>query len=118
MSTRSQQKIITKEARILKWMREDAKLSMRDAAERSGYSIASINFIENGRQSLLDRHLKVLLPVYKRTQTDFEKLLKEDQIPTSKEKEMCLRLIQDLPEELVPSLVKLLERICKHSNNF
>ncbi len=112
MSERSQQKLITKEARILKWMREDCRLSMRDAAVRSGYSIATINLIENGRQNILERHLKVLLPVYKRSQTDFDKLRKEGQIPISKEKELCLRLIQDLPEDLAPSLLRILERIC------
>ncbi len=117
MSSRSEQKIMTKEARILKWMREQAQLSIRDAAERSGYSNSTINLIENGRQDLLDRHLKVLLPVYKKSQIEFEKLLKEEQIPASREKEMCLKLMQVLPEELAPSLLKILERLCKNEHS-
>jgi len=43
---------MTKEALILKYMRESKKLSMRKAAKVVGISNAQVNHAENGRKDL------------------------------------------------------------------
>ncbi len=45
-------RIMTKEARVLKFMRESAGFSMRQAAEKLGTSCARVSHSENGRRDL------------------------------------------------------------------
>ena len=51
MVARSQQIIMTTEARVLKQMRQERNLSMRDAARLVGISISTVAHVENGRMN-------------------------------------------------------------------
>lgn len=111
MSERSNKKVITKESRVIKLMRERKGLSMRDAAARSGLSMSSINFIENGRQSLLPRHLDVLLPAYGETLESFLNEVKKEEMPMSFAHHRCLEIIPLVPDEIASALHRILEKI-------
>ncbi len=51
MVARSQKIIMTNEARVLKQMRQERKLSMRDAAQLAGISVSTVAHVENGRMN-------------------------------------------------------------------
>jgi transcriptional regulator with XRE-family HTH domain len=51
MVARSQKIIMTTEARVLKQMRQERNLSMRDAAQLVGISISTVAHVENGRMN-------------------------------------------------------------------
>ena len=64
MSKRSQQKRITKGSRALRFLREQAGISLRKAAAKSGVGDAVIAHLEQGRIGIHQRHLDRLLPIY------------------------------------------------------
>ncbi len=64
MSKRSNKKQITKGARALRFMREQAKLSLRTAAEKTGLSMSLVAHLEQGRTGILPHHLEKLVSVY------------------------------------------------------
>ena len=112
MSKRSSQKIITKEARVLKSMRQRAQISVRDAAARAGFSASAVNLIENGRQNILERHLRLLLPIYKQSQESFNQELQNDGLPMSREHLICMELVPTLPDDLAASFSRIFTSIC------
>jgi len=61
---RSDKKVMTKEASLLKFMRESRHLSMRRVAPILGLSEATVNHSENGRRDLNDKLIKRFLKVY------------------------------------------------------
>lgn len=68
---RTDVKIITKEAKILKYMRETKKLSMRQAAKLAKVSDAQINHAENGRKDLRPDFIQRVISAYGYTYRDF-----------------------------------------------
>ena len=111
MSERSSIKKITKEARILKVLRENCSLSMREAALKAGLNSSTINHIENGRQDVLPRHIEALLPIYKVSLQSFKESLKTD-LSMSADHSRCIDFIAYLPDDLANSLSILLDCIC------
>lgn len=111
MSDRSAKKLITKEARVLKAMRERSGLSMRDAAEKSGLGASLINFIENGRQNILRRHLDALLPAYGQTLESFQEDVQSNRLLMSIDHFRCMELVQKLPDDLATAVCKILSKL-------
>lgn len=72
MSKRSNERRMTQGARTLKFLRQQAKLSYREAARRSGVGDGMINHLEHGRVRIHQKHLDQLLKVYGATQQTFE----------------------------------------------
>jgi transcriptional regulator with XRE-family HTH domain len=64
MSKRSNEKRITRGARVLRFLREQANLSIRDAAKKAGMSMSLVAHLEQGRAAILSRHLEKLLSSY------------------------------------------------------
>jgi transcriptional regulator with XRE-family HTH domain len=64
MSKRSQQKRITPGARTLRFLREQAGMSIRKAGEKSGVNPSVIAHLEQGRIDIHVRHLEPLLKAY------------------------------------------------------
>jgi transcriptional regulator with XRE-family HTH domain len=62
---RSALKIITKEAKVLKHLRESSKLSLRRAAKLSHLSEAKLNHSENGRCDLSPELILKIISAYK-----------------------------------------------------
>lgn len=110
MSVRSRTKVISKEARTLKSLRERAGLSMRNAAEKSMVSFSTINHLENGRHRILEHHLESLLPVYGLTRSEFSAAAADQSLLTFTHDE-CIRLIRELSDEDVVALLHFLKRM-------
>lgn len=72
---RSDHKFMTKEASLLKFMRESRFLSMRRVAPILGLSEATVNHSENGRRDLDDALIKRFLKVYGYTWDEFKEML-------------------------------------------
>ena len=112
MSIRSSKKLITKEARILRSMRERSRISMRDAAAISGLNPATINHIENGRQNILRRHLEMLLPAYGKTLELFDLELMKEEIPLCADHSRCMEHIPKLSDDLAGAFSRIFSRLC------
>ena len=72
---RSDTKVMTKEASLLKFMRESRHLSMRRVAPILGLSEATVNHSENGRRDLDEALIKRFLKVYGYTWEQFQQML-------------------------------------------
>ena len=72
---RSDHKVMTKEASLLKFMRESRHLSMRRVAPILGLSEATVNHSENGRRDLDLKLIKRFLKVYGYSLDEFNKML-------------------------------------------
>lgn len=72
---RSDSKVMSKEASLLKFMRESRHLSMRRVAPILGLSEATVNHSENGRRDLDDKLIKRFLKVYGYSWAEFQEML-------------------------------------------
>jgi len=110
---RSDRKIMTKEASLLRYMRESRHLSMRRVAPIMGVSEATVNHSENGRRDLDDKLIRRFLKVYGYSWEDFQQMLQgEIEVPEHIRSE-CLDIINRLAERKLKMvkafLVTLLE---------
>jgi transcriptional regulator with XRE-family HTH domain len=98
---RSDHKIVTKEGKVLKYLRESRKLSMRSAGKILGSSDAIINHSENGRLDLTPSLIMKLLNAYGYEWGYFQKLVKgEIDIPEN-EFDECVQILKRMkPEKL------------------
>lgn len=99
---RSNIKKITKECRILKFMRESRGLSMRKAAKIIGTSDATINHLENGRMGLTDRWIFKVISGYGYKYEDFQDYLENRaRLPDETLKD-CITLLSSFrPEKII-----------------
>lgn len=93
---RSDFKVVTKEARILKFLRESRKLSMRKAARAIGVSEAIVNHIENGRMDISPKYKTKFLKGYGYSLTDLENFLNGS---------------LDIPEHTLSECIEILKRL-------
>jgi transcriptional regulator with XRE-family HTH domain len=93
---RSDKKEMTKEASLLKFMRESRHLSMRRVAPILGLSEATVNHSENGRRDLDDKLIKRFLKVYGYTWDQFQ---------------LMLSGIVEVPEHLRSECIDIINRI-------
>jgi|GEM_PF-874187 len=105
---RTKIKRITPEASLLKKLREQRKLSMREAGEAAGKSVAWISHVENGRVDVSIEHIRLLVPLYGQTERTFKAYLKGSAFLESPIRKECLDAIQDLPDSLIESLHPLI----------
>jgi transcriptional regulator with XRE-family HTH domain len=75
---RSYQRIITKEVRILKILRQMKNLTQDQASAVCGYSRPSIGHIENGRISLDQNRIEHIVESYGHSIMEFDRLMKEE----------------------------------------
>lgn len=95
---RSDKKVMTKEASLLRYMRESRHLSMRRVAPIMGVSEATVNHSENGRRDLDDQLIKRFLKVYGYSWEDFQNMLSgEVEVPEHLRSE-CIDIINRLDQ--------------------
>lgn len=98
---RSDHKIVTKEGKVLKYLRESRKLSMRSAGRILGSSDAIINHSENGRIDLTPSLIIKLLNAYGYDWDYFQKLVKGEIDLPANELDECVQILKRLkPEKL------------------
>lgn len=108
---RTKYKMITPEAQLLKRLRESRGLSMRDAAEIAGKSIAWISHVENGRMNVSEDHLRILVAAYGQTAKSFQAYLKGNAFIDSPARKECLDTIHDLPDQHIQALLPLVQTL-------
>ena len=98
---RSDHKIVTKEGKVLKFLRESRKLSMRSAGRIIGTSDALINHSENGRIDLTPGLMMKLLNAYGYEWDYFQRLVKGEIDLPKNDFDECVQILKRLkPEKL------------------
>lgn len=97
MKKRSNEKKITKEAIILRYMRHTKKLSLNQAGRSVRISGSAIAHIEQGRMDISRARLQTLVKAYGFTWDDYMELFDRHEIPISLRDE-CLTIIKQLDE--------------------
>lgn len=114
MSKRSQEKRITTANRALKFLREQAGLSFRQASRDSRVSVALINHLENGRMEIGQRHLEKLLPAYKVTMATFHMFANGSvELPQDLKAE-CAEIVQSMSLEQLRTAFPILKSLSNH----
>lgn len=75
MGKRSQKKIITREVRIIRTIREKKKLSVKKAADAIGTNKSTLTALENGRIDLSNNWIKKILKGYKVNEASFLQMI-------------------------------------------
>ncbi len=107
---RSYQRIITKEVRVLKILRQMKNFSQDQASAVCGYSRPSIGHIENGRITLDQNRIDHIVESYGHPMSEFHRLMQEEIIRDELLSE-AFETMKMLPEEklkIVSSLLKTL----------
>ncbi|MFP5492780.1 MAG: helix-turn-helix transcriptional regulator [Bacteriovoracia bacterium] len=107
---RSYRRVITKEVRVLKILRQMKNYSQDQASAICGYSRPSIGHIENGRIELERNRIEHIVESYGHSITEFDRLMREE-IIRDEILDEAFDIIRCLPEEklkIVSSLLKTL----------
>lgn len=106
---RSDTKIMTKEARVLKFLRESRKLSMRQAGRLLGSSDALVNHSEHGRLDLTGELILRFLKAYGYEYSYFEDLA-SGKIPIAENTlEQCMALLKRLHPDKLKTIHSILQ---------
>jgi len=106
---RSAQKKITVENKILRYMRLQKGLSMREAGSLFGLSSSLINHLEHGRMDLPPHRVPVLVDGYGFTMEDFERLRSGDEEVPVHFRDECINIIEKLDETKLQAVYGLLK---------
>lgn len=109
---RSYQKIITKEVRVLKILRQMKNLSQDQASSICGYSRPSIGHIENGRITLEKNRIEHVVECYGYSMSEFNRLMREE-IIRNEVLSQAFEIMKRLPEDklkIVSSLLQSFEK--------
>ena len=107
---RSYRRIITKEVRVLRILRQMKNLSQDQASSVCGYARPSIGHIENGRITLDQNRIAHIVESYGHPMSEFDRLMREE-IIRDEILDEAFDKIRCLPEEklkIVSSLLKTL----------
>jgi transcriptional regulator with XRE-family HTH domain len=105
---RSYRRVITKEVRVLKILRQMKNLTQDQASAVCGYSRPSIGHIENGRIELQPERIRHIVSSYGLCMEEFHRLMKEE-ILRDDIIDSCYQKMIGLPEDklkLVSSLIQ------------
>jgi transcriptional regulator with XRE-family HTH domain len=103
---RSYQKIITKEVRVLKVLRQMKKLSQARASSLCGYSRPTIGHIEQGRIELDREQIEHIVRAYGYEVREFDQMMSEEVLRD----ELLIRCIQRI-ESLSPEKLRLINSL-------
>jgi len=101
---------ITKEVRVLRYLRLKSGISIVDAGRRIGISSYAINHIERGRMKLPRRRLDQIIRSYGYTKQDFDALMKANEVPICKREE-CVFWVKNAPPEKLEIIYPVLQGI-------
>ena len=94
---RSQQKRITKEAMVLRYMRQSRNLSLNQAGQLVGISGSAISHIEQGRMDVSRARIQTLLQAYQFTAEEYLEFFDGSPVPMSLRDE-CIGILKQLDE--------------------
>lgn len=106
---RSDIKVMTKEAKVLKFLRESRRISMRKAGQVVGTSDAFINHCEHGRIDLTPQIILRLLNAYGYEFSYFQKIVDgKIELPESHLDE-CLTLLKRMSPDKLKTVKTILQ---------
>lgn len=106
---RSDIKVMTKEAEVLKHLRESRKLSIRKAAKVVGLSDTKINHSENGRCDLNPELILKLLNGYGYSYGEFMELVQGNKQMPNNYYAQCLEILKRLDKNKLKTVKAILE---------
>lgn len=106
---RSDTKVMTKEGRLLKFLRESRTLSMRQAGRLIGKSDAIINHAENGRLDLTPQLILKLLNAYGYTFEQWEKMMSSEFSVPEHTLSECIAILKRLEPSKLKTIKNILE---------
>ena len=106
---RTDQRVMTKEALILKYMRESRKLSVRKAAKVVGISDAKINHAENGRRDLTPDFILTVVTAYGYTYQDFLEFVTEKKEAPEHTLSECIEILRRLEVQKLRTVKTILQ---------
>lgn len=106
---RSDYKVMTKEARTLKFMRESRKLSVRKAAKIIGTSDTQISHAENGRKDLRPDFILKVVTGLGYSYQDFLDLLSDKKEMPDHLRSECIEIIRCMSPEKLKAVRAVLE---------
>ena len=112
---RSQQKKITKKAKVLKFMRKSRQIRQLRAAKFCNISESAIGHYEHGRMDISEEKLVLFLSCYGYTQQQYEAMLLKDDLPVNL-KEECLNIISDLDQKRIGAVYAMLSAFTQQTN--
>ena len=104
---RSYRRVITKEVRVLKILRQMKNLTQDQASSVCGYSRPSIGHIENGRIELQSERIRHIVSSYGRSMDEFHRLMQEE-VLRDDIIDSCFQKMMGLPEDKLKLVSNLL----------
>lgn len=95
---RSQEKKITMQCKVIRFMRVSRRISQREAARKCNISEPAIGHYENGRMDISASRLEQFLRVYGYTQREFEEYTSGKPIPVLSVRDDCISLLGRIDE--------------------
>ena len=106
---RSDDKVITKEAGVLKYLRETRKLSLRKVGGIIGKSDTWVSHVEHGRIDLDPKKILILLNVYGHSYEYFLELVNGNRAMPSNTFAECMEIIKRLDKDKLKTVKAILE---------
>ncbi len=110
---RSDSKVITKEAQVLRFMRKSKNLSMRSAALLIDKSDTLISHTEHGRVDLHNKLIERLVTAYGYTMEDFNLFMVSDETLFVDYKEDLINFIHKMDDAQIMKAFNLLKAMIK-----
>ncbi len=111
MSKRSNRKLVTKGGRVLRFLREQAKLSLREAASQSGVSMSLLAHLEQGRASIHNYHVEKLTNSYGCTVQTYQ-MFESGKVELPQDLRLeCLEIIRAMSLEQLRTVYPVLESL-------
>ena len=95
---RSQQKRITKQAEVLRYLRRSRGISMRKAGDLNGISYSTISHYEHGRIDLDESITRRLVESYEYTLAEFQEFMAGKPVPVIRLRDECIHLLDRIDE--------------------
>lgn len=96
---RSQEKRITRQSKILRFMRMSKRVSMREAGRRNGCSDSAISHYEQGRMEVSEERIRQLVQCYGYPFLEFEEYMAGKPLPVLSIKDECIGLLDQINED-------------------
>lgn len=96
---RSQQKRVTLDAKIVRYMRVSRGISQREASRKCSLSEAAIGHYEHGRMEVSAIRLAQFLKAYGYTMEEFEEYKSGKPIPVVSVKDECVNLLNRIDDQ-------------------
>lgn len=113
MSKRSNEKRITQATKVIRFLREQARVSLRDVEAITNLSMSVISQIEHGRIAVREHHLAQLLPAYRCTRETYDMFLNgRVELPENLRFE-CMELLKQMSVEQIRTAHPVLASLTK-----